>query len=211
MTIGPRTRRGPRHADAESTRAAILRAARSSFSHHGYAGTSLRAIARDVGVDASLLSYYFGSKENLFNQAMELPPSPRDVVADALTHPPHALGEALTRGLLRAWAEEDHRVAAQGVLQSLSTRDDFAHHVLDYAMQHVVGPLAAALGTPDALVRASLAVTQLTGLAIARHAIPVPSVSSLDEDTLVAAVAPVVQHYLTGDLTCHPIGECSTR
>jgi AcrR family transcriptional regulator len=197
-------RRGPRTADAADTRAAILREARRAFAEGGYAGTSLRQVAQRAGVDASLLSYYFGSKENLFTAAMELPASPREVVVRALEEPRDRLGEALVRGMLAAWADEESRLAARGVLQSLSTRTDFGETLIDYAGEHVVGPLAAALGTPDAAYRATLALTQLTGLAIARHVVEAGPIAGALDDQLVATVGPVVQHYLTGDLATPP-------
>lgn len=196
-------RRGPR-TDAADTRAAILREARRSFATGGYAGTSMRQVAQRAGVDASLLSYYFGSKENLFTAAMELPTSPREVVVAALGAPRAQLGAALVRGVLTAWADEESRLAAQGVLQSLSTRDDFGETLVEYAADHVVLPLAAALDTPDAIRRATLALTQLGGLAIARHVIGPEPLAAATDDDLIAMVGPVVQHYLTGDLTATP-------
>lgn len=201
MTSASPARRGPRTADAADTRAAILREARRAFAEGGYAGTSLRQVAQRAGVDASLLSYYFGSKENLFTAAMELPASPREVVAQALQAPRDRLGAALVSGLLAAWADEESRLAARGVLQSLSTRNDFGETLLEYAAEHVVGPVAAALGTPDATYRATLALTQLTGLAIARHVVDAAPIGQAVDEQLVTAVGPVVQHYLTGDLT----------
>lgn len=192
--------RGPRGGDTADTRAAILREARRAFAEGGYAGTSLRQVAQRAGVDASLLSYYFGSKENLFVAAMELPASPREVVAAALTAPREELGAALVRGLLAAWADEESRLAAQGVLQSLSTRDDFGQTLLDYSAEHVIGPLAAAIGTPDGAYRATLALTQLTGLAIARHVVGAEVLEAAADDRLIATVGAVVQHYLTGVL-----------
>lgn len=206
MTTPSRARRGPRGADAADTRAAILREARRAFAAGGYAGTSLRQVAQRAGVDASLLSYYFGSKENLFAAAMELPSSPREVVASVLADAPlERLGEALVRGLLSAWADDEARLAATGVLQSLADRDDFADTLVDYAGEHVIGPLAAAiasggLSAPEALQRATLALTQLSGLAIARHVIGDRALSAMPDEAVVAAVGPVVQHYLTGDL-----------
>lgn len=206
MTIPSPARRGPRPADSADTRAAILREARRAFADGGYAGTSLRQVATRAGVDASLLSYYFGSKENLFTAAMELPASPREVVGQALTAPLDQLGHALVRAMLAAWAHEESRLAARGVLQSLSTRTDFGETLVEYAAEHVVGPIAAAIGTPDGAYRATLALTQLTGLAIARHVVNAATIEAAVDDHLVAAVGPVVQHYLTGDLSGAPLG-----
>ena len=57
-------RRGPRSsaAGSESTRQAILDAARDSFLARGFARTTIRGVARTAGVDPALVSYYFGAK-----------------------------------------------------------------------------------------------------------------------------------------------------
>jgi AcrR family transcriptional regulator len=44
----------------------ILLAAESLFSKHGFEGVSTRALAREAGVNIAMLSYYFGSKEKLY-------------------------------------------------------------------------------------------------------------------------------------------------
>ncbi len=44
----------------------ILDAAETEFSQNGYSETSLRIIARQAGVTQALLSYYFGSKQGLY-------------------------------------------------------------------------------------------------------------------------------------------------
>src|SRR5438552_3165138 len=74
-----RAPRGPR-GDRGVTLARIQQAARASFAAHGWEGTSLRAIAREVGVDAALVHYYFSSKEALL---------------DAVTNPPEAWLESI--------------------------------------------------------------------------------------------------------------------
>lgn len=48
----------------------IINAARKSFTEQGYKATTLREIAQNAGVDHSLVNYYFGSKENLFNESL---------------------------------------------------------------------------------------------------------------------------------------------
>lgn len=56
----------PRPRNAEATRAAILKSATVRFARESYDDVGMRDIARDVGVDAALISRYFGSKEELF-------------------------------------------------------------------------------------------------------------------------------------------------
>ena len=61
-----------RRRDAEATRASILRAAREAFTAHGYDGAGVREIARAAEVDTRLISRYFGSKEGLFAEVVDM-------------------------------------------------------------------------------------------------------------------------------------------
>ena len=69
---GPRRRLTTGSTQPPSTRDAILTAARESFLALGYEGTTIRAVARTAGVDPALVSYYFGSKGDLFGAAVNL-------------------------------------------------------------------------------------------------------------------------------------------
>lgn len=48
----------------------IKEAARTLFLQHGYAATTVRAIAKASGANVALVNYYFRSKENLFTTVM---------------------------------------------------------------------------------------------------------------------------------------------
>ena len=54
-------------------------AAKRVFAAKGYDGTSLRAVAREAGVDPALVHHYFDGKASLFVAAMALPFDPRQV------------------------------------------------------------------------------------------------------------------------------------
>jgi AcrR family transcriptional regulator len=56
--------------NAAGTRLAILEAAQALFARDGYDDVGMRDIARQVGVDAAMVSRYFGSKEELFAEAL---------------------------------------------------------------------------------------------------------------------------------------------
>ncbi|MEM9190546.1 MAG: helix-turn-helix domain-containing protein, partial [Myxococcota bacterium] len=56
-----------RRRDPEGVRARALEAAIQEFAERGYETGSLRAIARRAGVSQPLISYHFGSKEELWN------------------------------------------------------------------------------------------------------------------------------------------------
>ncbi|GAA1081235.1 TetR/AcrR family transcriptional regulator [Nocardiopsis composta] len=56
-----------RKRDAERSRRLILRAALGEFSRHGFQGARVARIAAEAGVNAQLISYYFGGKQGLFD------------------------------------------------------------------------------------------------------------------------------------------------
>lgn len=55
---------------AEKTKAAILASARQAFAELGYDGAGVRGIAQGAGVTAMMVNRYFGSKEQLFAEAV---------------------------------------------------------------------------------------------------------------------------------------------
>ena len=60
-----------RRARSRETRAAILAAAERVFATAGLAGARTKAIAAEAGVNKALLYYYFRSKEQLYQTAVE--------------------------------------------------------------------------------------------------------------------------------------------
>ena len=49
----------------------VMEAALRMFLHRGYAGTSMKALAEELGVSAPALYWYFPSKEDLYVEALE--------------------------------------------------------------------------------------------------------------------------------------------
>ena len=195
-------RRGPRAAEAD-TRGAIKAAAKAEFTSRGYPKASLRRIAEAAGVDASLVSYYFGSKHGLFLAAMDLPSTPAEVLTAELDGPLDSLGERLVRRLLDVWSAEQARAAAKGVLQSILARPDSDTALLDYATAQLIRPLAEVLGGPDGEYRAILVCAHLGGLGVVRNLV-YSSLLDGQTDRLVADLGPMIQHYLTGPLAPCP-------
>jgi TetR/AcrR family transcriptional regulator len=60
-----------RQRDAERSRARLLDAALEEFSRRGFAGTRVQDIAARAGVNAQLISYYFGGKDGLYRALHE--------------------------------------------------------------------------------------------------------------------------------------------
>src|SRR6202046_5581195 len=86
------------------TKSEIVEAAKRVFAAKGYDGASLRAVAREAGVDPALVHHYFDGKASLFVAAMALPFDPAQV-AD---HAPGAdesgsIGAGIVLGFLTMW------------------------------------------------------------------------------------------------------------
>ncbi|CUR61447.1 hypothetical protein NOCA1240550 [metagenome] len=85
--MSTRTSRG-RRPGAPDTRAQVLDAARTSFAEKGFRATTIRAVAATAGVDPALVHHYFGTKDNLFLAALEMPVDPRELLAPVVRQGP---------------------------------------------------------------------------------------------------------------------------
>ena len=54
-------------------------------------------------------------------------------------------------------------------------------------------------------VRIPLVTSQVAGVIVARYVLAVPQMAQMPAEDLVAQVGPVLQHYLTGDLSGGPL------
>src|SRR5262245_15997100 len=95
----PRSAPPQRRRDAAATRAAILKSARQAFAKAGYDGAGVREIAQGAGVTAMLVNRYFGSKEQLFAEAVAESMAQTSVLAPEILRP-DASGEAIAAVLV---------------------------------------------------------------------------------------------------------------
>ncbi|HEX3616914.1 MAG TPA: TetR/AcrR family transcriptional regulator, partial [Solirubrobacteraceae bacterium] len=102
-------RRAGRRAGGTGSRERILAVARRAFPANGYEGTSLRGIARDAGVDPSLIVQYFGSKAALFVTVVEWPFDAGVVAAEVQDVPPSEVGYYMARAFLGHWDRDEER------------------------------------------------------------------------------------------------------
>ncbi|HEY3530411.1 MAG TPA: TetR family transcriptional regulator [Nocardioides sp.] len=195
----PRATRRGRRPGAPDTRATILTAARSAFAEKGLAGTTIRAVAAAAGVDAALVHHYFGTKDDLFLAAMELPVDPRQVIGPALAGGAEGAGERLMRVILSLWDDPAISPSLVGIVRS--TMQPGGERLLTQGFVPVVlMPAGEALGIDRPQLRMPLVISQVAGLILTRYVIGLEPIASMPAETVVAAYAPVIQHYLTGDL-----------
>lgn len=155
MATPPTTR--PR--DSEATRQAILGAAHELFCRGGYDGTGTREIARAAGVDARLITRYFGSKADLFAKVVERAYEKPLVMAPGQNR-------AVAQGLL-----SDDPPELDGLQLTLrsASNPQAAEIMRRHIEQNYQQTLAEALPGRDAVGRSALLISICAGVQMMRN------------------------------------------
>lgn len=178
--------------DASATRADILRSARARFAELGYDRTTTRAVAADVGVDQALVNRYFGTKENLFAEAVEF----KLDFPDLHGIPPERLADLLLPHFFVIWEEQGTFLA---LLRAAMT-SEAAAAAMRRAFIEQVAPTLRAITPDHPHERAALFGSYLLGLATTRYILRTPAAANINHQTLIIWSRPVITHLLTGPL-----------
>ena len=191
-------RRG-RRPGAPDTRAAILDAAQELFAAQGYAGTSVRSVAAAAGVDASLVHHYFGTKDDLFVAALQIPVDPRERLAGVIAQGPDGAGERLLRVFLSVWDDPELRLPLLGLARNML--DPSGQRLLSEGfLPAVLHPIGVAMGVERPDIRMPVVASQVIGLILLRYVLEVEPIASMPAEDVVTIYAPTIQRYLTGPL-----------
>ena len=154
----------PRPRNAEATRADILLTARKRFARDGYDEVGLRDIAREVGVDAALISRYFGSKEDLFLQVMQSCDNGEGfMLGDRATW-----GRRIAEQVMTKPKPESKMDSLLIMLRSLGSAK--AMEIIGRSSdERFFRPLIEWMGGKDAEVRARLAASVVMGVAMGKE------------------------------------------
>ena len=182
------------------TREAILAAARRAFAEQGYQHATIRGVAELAGVDPALVHHYFGTKQELFVAAVQLPVNPVEQLMAVLASEPDQVGRRLVETFLSIWDHAADRSPLLALIRSAVGDQQAAAMLREFITEEVLGQIARRLGSPDARLRATLVGSQLIGLAVARYIIRVEPLASAPAAQVAAVVGPTVQRYLTGDV-----------
>lgn len=197
MTAPEQPRR--RRRDPEGHRAAILEAARSTFTERGYARTTLREIARRADVTHGLISRQFTSKEQLFLAAV---PGNRDLEHVAAGDPA-TLPDRIARGFverMEADAASDPLVAlVRSAASDVGAASDLLRAMQEHSFdvyRSVLAPGTAATPGDDLEVRVSLLGSHLIGLAFSRYITRAEPLASMPPEHLVERLATTLRSIL---------------
>lgn len=166
-----------------SGRERILDAAAARFSRQSYDQTGLREIAADAGVDVAYVHRCFGSKEQLFHEALKCAVQ-MEKIFDAVGADPARI---LAAHLLEE-DEPDAKVRPMDILIRSLTSPKAAAVLRTAVMEDFVTPLGAHLDE-DATQRAALAAALLMGIGILRDVLELPALSEGPGGALERSVA----------------------
>ncbi|MCV7164367.1 TetR/AcrR family transcriptional regulator [Mycobacterium stomatepiae] len=181
--------------------ARIVAAARDEFADHGWAGTTIRAVARAADVDPALVYHYFGSKEGLLDAATNPPQKWLENVAKAWTTPIDQLGAALVTLLLASWADDEVGPTLRAILQAAAHEPATREKLRRVVEGSLMGVAELGGDERDRLVRSGLISSQMMGFALMRYVWKIEPLASMTDDEAIAALAPNLQRYVDGDLT----------
>ncbi len=198
MTSASRSR--GRRPGGPDTRGQILDSAREAFASKGFGGTTIRAVAAGAGVDPALVHHYFGSKDDLFLAALQIPVDPRTLVPRVFTDGLDGAGERLLRLFLSVWDDPAARLPLLAVVRSSLSQETPESLLQQGILRMVRTPLQDAALPDQPERRASLVISQLLGLVVSRYLLEIEPLASMTSEEVVAAVAPTLQRYLSGGL-----------
>jgi len=184
----------PRRSDP--TRARILGAAREQFARSGYHGTTIRAVAAEAGIDASMVMRYYGSKDGLFAAATDIALD----IPDLTQIPRRQWGGRLVRHFFERWESGPDEPVPGLLVRSAATNPVAAERLRAVVDEQIARALEHA-GVDQARRRASLIATQMLGVAYCRYVLELPAIASAEPDELVADLAGTLQRYITASLS----------
>jgi len=195
----PAKRRGRRPA-GQDTRSALIEAAQVVFGESGYEGATVRAIAGRAGVDAAMVNHWFGGKDGLFAQAvLEVPFDPLELVDTLLDGPAEELGARIIRTFLTTWDHAGSDIFT-ALVRSVAGHQQVAAAMRNFFISQFFAKLVEQVSADRMELRATLCASQLIGMGMIRYVAQFEPLASTEIETMVAAVGPNLQRYLTGEL-----------
>lgn len=158
----------------------------------------MRSVAAEVGVDAALISYFFGSKKGLFGAALALSANPPEILAKALAGDPADLPERLLSALLHSWDDPESGAALRTMVRAAILEPELARLLREVLQHEMIDRVAEHLPGARSEARAAAFGTQLAGVVFARYVLEIEPVATMKPDELVRHLAPGLHAVLHG-------------
>jgi AcrR family transcriptional regulator len=183
-----------------NSREAIIQSARAMFAKHGFEKATIRLVAAEAGVDVALVMHYYGSKQQLFVDAMR--PLIEIEVDDRIRVLSQAgdieqLLDLWTGMIVNVLEDERFRQLFIGNLRAAATEPKAAEMMRTVFATRVTRVLEAFMPPEEAALRATFIGSTIAGLLTARHIIKVPPLTDVPAKQIGEYIRPVLRHYLT--------------
>ncbi len=189
--------RGRPPAGGPDARAAICAAASGLFLERGYTAATLREIAHRAGYDVALISYYFGSKSELFAEVMRLTLGPSQVLKDALVGDPSTLAPRLAARVIAAWEDLDTGPRLSRLAREAMTNVDLLPALRGYLDRELMIPLVEYFGGHHATERAAATIAVVIGMIFSRYVLELDHVTKVPPTLYVQTMVPVLTQATT--------------
>lgn len=180
----------PRKRNAKATREAILSSARDAFARLGYDGAGVREIAAGAGVTAMLVNRYFGSKEQLFAEALVAANANPTIATDAVLDSDDP-GRAIAQALIGITPRDGEPLEGFKILLNSAASPraaELGRKVIEAGHQKTV---ADALRGDHREQRAALVLALVAGVQMMRQSLGLTALSEANPDELRDLLAPL--------------------
>jgi AcrR family transcriptional regulator len=180
-----------RRRNPEASKAAILDAARHVFTERGYAGGSIREIAKRAGVTHGLVIRHFGSKEKLLIAAL---PGAREL-STALPGPLETLPERSATTFVAETEGSDGDSTLIALIRSAASGDEAVRALYTELDRQTSESYRAVLGE-GADVYIDLLRSLFIGVAFTRHVAKTGAIAELDDSDLLGYLTSAIRALL---------------
>ena len=186
----PRVRRR----NPQASKAAILAAARTAFAEQGYAGATIRDIARRAGVTHGLVMMHFASKEQLFLAAV---PGHRDL-AQVVAGDPELLPERVATAFVERMENDSSDDPLIALVRSAASNVDAATRLYTAMQANSVELYRDLLPDPDQVGRVELLGALMIGVTFSRYIVRSGRLAEMSADELRDHLIPILRTILLG-------------
>lgn len=165
------------------------------FSRESYDDVGVRDIAGDVGLDAALVSRYFGSKEELFERVLDS----CDNGSVLMSGPRATFGQRVAREVIFEPKSETKLKGLLILLRSISSTKA-VEVVRRSANASFYGPFSEWVGGEDAMISARLAAGFIMGMAVGREVTGGFGFSEEECERMASRMGRMLQAIIDGEL-----------
>lgn len=194
MHRGPSARRG-------EIKNRIIEAAQQEFVTQGYDHTTMRSIARGIGCDPALITYYFGTKQKLFRACMDLPLDPASEIIALLAPGPEGAAKRLVDYILDLY---EHTLTAEtltALMRALTTDATTSQRFRTYMRTDVLEQISQFFASDPAQERRlgetlEILLSMLYGVVTMRYIVTLEPLASMPRQRIHATLTPFIQEHI---------------